>query len=61
MLLVPDGSSATGGLTATGQANLRAWVAAGNTYIGLRNEGTRMARAAGLTSTTEKAKPADYR
>ena len=60
VLLVPDGSSATGGLTAAGQANLRAWVAAGDTYIGLRNEGTRMARAAGLTSTTEKAKPTDY-
>jgi len=60
VLLVPDGSNATGGLTATGQANLRAWVAAGNTYIGLRNQGTRMARAAGLTSTTEKPKPAGY-
>jgi Zinc carboxypeptidase len=60
VLLVPDGSSATGGLTATGQANLRNWIAQGNTYLGLRNEGTRVARAAGLTSTTEKAKPADY-
>ncbi|WDZ83541.1 M14 family zinc carboxypeptidase [Micromonospora cathayae] len=60
VLLVPDGSSATGGLTATGQANLRAWVAQGNTYVGLRNEGTRMARSAGLTSTTEKPKPAGY-
>ncbi|HEU4348585.1 MAG TPA: M14 family zinc carboxypeptidase [Actinoplanes sp.] len=60
VLLVPDGSSATGGLTATGQANLRNWIAQGHTYIGLRNEGTRMARAAGLTSTTEKPKPADY-
>jgi hypothetical protein len=59
-LLVPDGSNATGGLTATGQANLRAWIAQGHTYVGLRNEGTRVARAAGLTSTTEKAKPADY-
>ncbi|MEU7750439.1 M14 family zinc carboxypeptidase [Micromonospora sp. NPDC049171] len=60
VLLVPDGSSATGGLTAAGQANLRAWIAQGHTYVGLRNEGTRLARAAGLTSTTEKAKPADY-
>ncbi|MDG4810649.1 M14 family zinc carboxypeptidase [Micromonospora sp. WMMD1120] len=60
VLLVPDGSSATGGLTATGQANLRDWVARGNTYLGLRNEGTRLARAAGLTSTTEKTKPDDY-
>jgi hypothetical protein len=59
-LVVPDGTSATGGLTPTGQANLRAWVAAGGTYLGLRTEGTRLARAAGLTSTTEKAKPADY-
>ncbi|WP_433287654.1 M14 family zinc carboxypeptidase [Micromonospora sp. CA-244673] len=61
VLLVPDGSSSTGGLTAAGQANLRNWIAQGHTYLGLRNEGTRMARAAGLTSTTEKAKPADYR
>ncbi|MEU7800211.1 M14 family zinc carboxypeptidase [Micromonospora arborensis] len=60
VLLVPDGSSATGGLTAAGQANLRDWIAQGHTYIGLRNEGTRLARAAGLTSTTEKTKPADY-
>jgi hypothetical protein len=60
VLLVPDGGNATGGLTATGQANLRNWIAQGHTYIGLRNEGTRMARAAGLTSTTEKAKPDDY-
>ncbi|MCG5436393.1 M14 family zinc carboxypeptidase [Micromonospora foliorum] len=60
VLLVPDGSSATGGLTAAGQANLRTWIGQGHTYLGLRNEGTRVARAAGLTSTTEKAKPADY-
>ncbi|MFC3501589.1 M14 family zinc carboxypeptidase [Micromonospora krabiensis] len=60
VLLVPDGSSATGGLTEAGQANLRAWVAQGHTYLGLRNEGTRLARAAGLTSTTEKPKPAGY-
>ncbi|WP_435209127.1 M14 family zinc carboxypeptidase [Micromonospora sp. bgisy143] len=60
VLLVPDGSSPTGGLTAAGQANLRDWIAQGHTYVGLRNEGTRLARAAGLTSTTEKAKPADY-
>ncbi|MFU8852844.1 M14 family zinc carboxypeptidase [Micromonospora sp. SL1-18] len=60
VLLVPDGSNATGGLTATGQANLRNWIAQGHTYLGLRNEGTRMARAAGLTSTTETTpKPAD--
>ncbi|MGC4768908.1 M14 family zinc carboxypeptidase [Micromonospora sp. DT44] len=60
VLLVPDGSSPTGGLTAAGQANLRDWIAQGHTYLGLRNEGTRLARAAGLTSTTEKTKPADY-
>ncbi|SCL55524.1 M14 family zinc carboxypeptidase [Micromonospora yangpuensis] len=60
VLVVPDGSNATGGLTATGQANLRAWVASGKTYLGLRNQGTRMARAAGLTSTTEKPKPTGY-
>ncbi|MEV0215485.1 M14 family zinc carboxypeptidase [Micromonospora sp. NPDC050695] len=60
VLLVPDGSNATGGLTAAGQVNLRNWIAQGHTYVGLRNEGTRVARAAGLTSTTEKAKPADY-
>ncbi|MEV1331314.1 M14 family zinc carboxypeptidase [Micromonospora costi] len=57
VLVVPDGSNPTGGLTAAGQANLRAWVAQGHTYVGLRNEGTRLARAAGLTSTTEKPKP----
>ncbi|SCG47570.1 Zinc carboxypeptidase [Micromonospora echinaurantiaca] len=60
VLLVPDGSSPTGGLTAAGQANLRTWIAQGNTYLGLRNEGTRMARAAGLTSTTEQPKPTGY-
>ncbi|RQW99511.1 M14 family zinc carboxypeptidase [Micromonospora inaquosa] len=60
VLLVPDGSNATGGLTAAGQANLRDWIGQGHTYLGLRNEGTRVARAAGLTSTTEKTKPADY-
>ncbi|MFE9694597.1 M14 family zinc carboxypeptidase [Micromonospora sp. NPDC005806] len=60
VLLVPDGSSSTGGLTTAGQANLRNWIAQGHTYLGLRNEGTRMARAAGLTSTTEKTKPAGY-
>ncbi|MFG1767323.1 M14 family zinc carboxypeptidase [Micromonospora parva] len=60
VLLVPDGSNPTGGLTAAGQANLRDWIAQGHTYVGLRNEGTRLARAAGLTSTTEKTKPADY-
>ncbi|GLW35870.1 M14 family zinc carboxypeptidase [Actinoplanes regularis] len=59
-LLVPDGGNPTGGLTAAGQANLRNWIAAGHTYLGLRNEGTRMARAAGLTSTTERDKPDDY-
>ncbi|GII53959.1 deacylase/carboxypeptidase superfamily protein [Planotetraspora thailandica] len=59
-LVVPDGSNSTGGLTAQGLANLKAWVAAGGTYVGLRNEGTRVARAAGLTSTTEKAKPTGY-
>ncbi|MFI7032096.1 M14 family zinc carboxypeptidase [Microbispora rosea] len=60
VLLVPDGSSSNGGLTEQGLANLRQWVAAGGTYVGLRNEGTRVARAAGLTSTTEKAKPTGY-
>ncbi|MBP2702329.1 hypothetical protein JOL79_00780 [Microbispora sp. RL4-1S] len=60
VLVVPDGSSATGGLDAQGMANLKAWVAAGGTYVGLRNEGTRVARSAGLTSTTEKAKPTGY-
>ncbi|WP_218001689.1 M14 family zinc carboxypeptidase [Microtetraspora malaysiensis] len=60
VLLVPDGSSANGGLTAQGLANLKAWVAAGGTYVGLRNEGTRVARTAGLTSTTEKTKPTGY-
>nr|WP_218007943.1 M14 family zinc carboxypeptidase [Herbidospora sakaeratensis] len=60
VLLMPDGSNATGGLTAQGQANLKAWVANGGTYIGLRNQGTRVARAAGLTSTTEKTKPTGY-
>ena len=60
VLLVPDGSSPTGGLTAAGQANLRTWIAQGHTYVGLRNEGTRVARAAGLTSTTEKPKPTGY-
>ncbi|WP_424534488.1 M14 family zinc carboxypeptidase [Sphaerisporangium viridialbum] len=59
-LVVPDGSNSTGGLTAQGLANLKAWVAGGGTYLGLRNEGTRVARAAGLTSTTEKAKPTGY-
>jgi hypothetical protein len=60
VLLVPDGGSATGGLTAAGLANLQSWVTAGGTYLGLRNEGTRVARAAGLTSTMEVAKPAGY-
>ncbi|MEU3453554.1 M14 family zinc carboxypeptidase [Micromonospora sp. NPDC006766] len=60
VLLVPDGSNATGGLTAAGQANLRNWIAQGHTYVGLRNEGTRMARAAGLTSTVERTKPTGY-
>jgi hypothetical protein len=60
VLFVPDGSSPTGGLTAAGQANLRNWIAQGHTYLGLRNEGTRMARAAGLTSTVEKPKPTGY-
>ncbi|WP_371785772.1 M14 family zinc carboxypeptidase [Streptosporangium subroseum] len=59
-LIVPDGSSSNGGLDAQGLANLKAWVSAGGTYIGLRNEGTRVARAAGLTSTTEKPKPTGY-
>ncbi|MFL6054999.1 MAG: M14 family zinc carboxypeptidase [Actinoallomurus sp.] len=60
MLLVPDGSSANGGLTAQGLANLKTWVEKGGSYLGVRNEGTRVARAAGLTSTTEKTPPKDY-
>lgn len=60
VLLVPDGSSPTGGLTEAGQANLRNWISQGHTYVGLRNQGTRMARAAGLTSTTEKPRPTGY-
>ncbi|MEV5704984.1 M14 family zinc carboxypeptidase [Actinoallomurus sp. NPDC052274] len=59
-LLVPDGNSANGGLTAQGLANLKAWVEKGGSYLGVRNEGTRVARAAGLTSTTEKTPPKDY-
>jgi hypothetical protein len=60
VLLMPDGSSANAGLTAQGLANLKAWVEKGGTYVGMRGEGTRVARTAGLTSTTEKAPPADY-
>jgi hypothetical protein len=60
VLVVPDGSSATGGLTAAGQANLKAWTEKGGVYLGFRNEGTRLARSAGLTSTTERAKPSGY-
>jgi hypothetical protein len=60
VLVVPDGSSSTGGLTADGLTNLRQWVSDGGTYIGLRRQGTRMARNALMTSTTEKAPPPDY-
>jgi hypothetical protein len=60
VLFMPDGGGTTGGLDATGMQNLRNWVAAGGTYIGFRNLGTRLARTAGLTTTTEKAKPAGY-
>ncbi|WP_221640153.1 M14 family zinc carboxypeptidase [Actinoallomurus bryophytorum] len=60
VLLMPDGGSSNAGLTAQGLANLKAWVEKGGTYVGLRSEGTRVARTAGLTSTTEKAPPADY-
>jgi hypothetical protein len=60
VLLMPDGGSSNGGLNAQGLANLKAWVEKGGTYVGLRNEGTRVARTAGLTSTTEKTPPADY-
>ncbi|HZJ48222.1 MAG TPA: M14 family zinc carboxypeptidase [Acidimicrobiia bacterium] len=57
VLVVPDGSSSTGGLTADGLTNLRQWVSDGGIYIGLRRQGTRMARSALLTTTTEKAPP----
>jgi hypothetical protein len=60
VLLMPDGGSSNAGLTAQGLANLKAWVQKGGTYVGLRNEGTRVARTAGLTSTTEKTPPTDY-
>jgi hypothetical protein len=60
VLVVPDGSSQTGGLTPEGLTNLRQWVSDGGTYVGLRRQGTRMARNALLTSTTEKAPPPDY-
>jgi hypothetical protein len=63
VLVVPDGSTSgpdpIGGLTANGLANLRAWVEARGTYVGVRNLGTRLARAALLTSAAERAKPTD--
>jgi hypothetical protein len=59
VLFMPDGGGSTGGLDAAGFQNLRDWVTAGGTYIGFRNLGTRLARSAGLTTTTEKAKPTD--
>lgn len=59
VLFMPDGGGSTGGLDATGFQHLRDWVAAGGTYIGFRNLGTRLARNAGLTTTTETAKPDD--
>jgi hypothetical protein len=58
-LIVPDGSSATGGLDAAGQQNLRDWVAAGGVLVGIRRA-HRVARSAGLTSTTEKEAPDGY-
>jgi Zinc carboxypeptidase len=60
VLVVPDGSSSTGGLMADGFSNLRQWVSEGGTYIGLRRQGTRMARNALMTSTTEKSPPPDF-
>ncbi|MGH2774219.1 MAG: M14 family zinc carboxypeptidase [Actinomycetota bacterium] len=60
VLVVPDGSSSTGGLTADGLTNLRQWVSDGGTYIGLRRQGTRMARNALLTTTTEQVPPPGY-
>ena len=44
-LMIPDGSSSNGGLDAQGLANLKAWGPKGGTYVGLRDEGTRVARA----------------
>jgi len=58
-LIVPDGSNPTGGLDAAGQQNLRDWVAAGGVLVGFRRQ-HRLARAAGLTSTTEKEPPDGY-
>jgi hypothetical protein len=58
-LIVPDGSNATGGLDAAGQQNLRDWVSGGGVLIGIRRA-HRIARAAGLTSTTEKPVPLTY-
>ena len=58
-LIVPDGTNATGGLDAAGQQNLRDWVAAGGVLVGLRRA-HRIARTAGLTSTTEKVRPPGY-
>ena len=56
---MPDGSNATGGLDAAGQQNLRDWVTAGGVLVGVRRA-HRIARAAGLTSTTEKEPPDGY-
>lgn len=58
-LILPDGSSPTGGLDAQGQQNLRDWVAAGGVLVGLRRAHN-VARSAGLTSTTVKTPPAGY-
>jgi hypothetical protein len=58
-LIVPDGSNPTGGLDATGQQNLRDWVAAGGVLVGFRRA-HRLARSSGLTSTTEKEPPEGY-
>ncbi|HYI19305.1 MAG TPA: M14 family zinc carboxypeptidase [Solirubrobacteraceae bacterium] len=55
-LIVPDGSNPTGGLDAQGQQHLRDWVAAGGVLVGLRRAHN-VARSAGLTSTTVKARP----
>ena len=59
VLIWPDSTSSTAGLTAAGQANLRAWVSQGRIAIFLRRA-TRVARTALLTSTTERARPSGY-
>ena len=57
---MPDGTQRRpAGSTRPGQQNLRDWVAAGGVLVGLRRA-HRIARTAGLTSTTEKAAPTGY-